>query len=125
MPVWNCTKAWWLNHGMGCFLWNYLGSLVHVPISLNAIRYVELLGDHFHLFMLFFYLHCKEVFQQDNCTFYMSRLATGWLEKHSSDFSVINWPPRSPDLNPIDRLWDVLKQGHHTTPTNFTELRTT
>ncbi|GFY00355.1 uncharacterized protein TNCV_1663941 [Trichonephila clavipes] len=42
------------------------------------------------------------VFQQDNCTSHKSRLATGWLEEHSSDFSVINWPPRNPDLNPID-----------------------
>ncbi|GFV46418.1 transposable element Tcb2 transposase [Trichonephila clavipes] len=49
------------------------------------------------------------------------------MDEHSSDFFVINWPPRSPDLNPIENLWDVLEQGvkgHHTAPTNFTELGT-
>ncbi|GFX89678.1 transposable element Tcb2 transposase [Trichonephila clavipes] len=59
---------------------------------------------------------------------YKSRLANGWLKEHSSDFSVINWPPRSPDLNPIEPLWDVLEQGvkdHHTAPTNLIELWTT
>ncbi|GFT25185.1 transposable element Tcb2 transposase [Trichonephila clavipes] len=40
---------------------------------------------------------------------------------------VINRPPRSPDLNPIENLWDVLEQdvkGNHTAPTNLTELWT-
>ncbi|GFU68529.1 transposable element Tcb2 transposase [Trichonephila clavipes] len=50
---------------------------------------------------------------------------TGWLDEHSPDFSVINWPPSSPNLNPIEHLWDALEQGvkgHHTAPTNLTEL---
>ncbi|GFW11538.1 transposable element Tcb2 transposase [Trichonephila clavipes] len=54
-------------------------------------------------------------------------LATSSLEEHSSDFSVINWPPRNPGLNSIDHLWDVLEQGvkdHHKAPTNLTELWT-
>ncbi|GFW34759.1 uncharacterized protein TNCV_953871 [Trichonephila clavipes] len=56
-----------------------------------------------------------------------SRLATGWFDEHSSDFSVIYWSPRSPDLNPIQLLLDALEQGvkgHLKTPTNLTELRT-
>ncbi|GFU01995.1 transposable element Tc1 transposase [Trichonephila clavipes] len=59
------------------------------------------------------------------CTSHKSGVATGWLDEHSSDFSVIKWPPRRPDLNPIEYLWDVLEQGvkgHHTAPTNFSEL---
>lgn len=111
----------------GVFSWHSLGSLVRVPTSLNAIRYVELLGDHLHPFMLFCYPHGNGVFQQDNCTSHKSRLATGWLDEHSSDFSVMNFPPRSPDLNPIEHLWDVLEQGvqgHHTAPKNLTELWT-
>ncbi|GFV14185.1 transposable element Tcb2 transposase [Trichonephila clavipes] len=77
----------------GAFSWHCLGSLVCVPTPLNAIRYVELLGDHLHPFMLFRY--------RDNCTSHKSRLVSGWLDEHSSDFSVINWPPGSPDLNHI------------------------
>ncbi|GFV53023.1 transposable element Tc1 transposase [Trichonephila clavipes] len=112
----------------GVFSWYCLGSLVRVPPSLNAIRYVELLGDRLHPFMLFRYPHGNGVLHQDNCTSHKSWLATGCLNEHSSDFSVINWPPRSPDLNPIKQLRDVLEQGmkgHHTAPTNLTELWTT
>ncbi|GFY23560.1 transposable element Tcb2 transposase [Trichonephila clavipes] len=39
------------------------------------------------------------------------------------NFSVINWPPRSPDLNPIENCWDVSEQGvKGPAPTNLTEL---
>ncbi|GFW33453.1 DDE_3 domain-containing protein [Trichonephila clavipes] len=98
MLGWNGTRAWWLNHGLGFFSWLYLGSLVRVPTSLNAIRYVEFLGNHLHSFMLFCYPHGNGVFLQYNCLSHKSRLANGWFDEHSSDFSIINWPPRSPDL---------------------------
>ncbi|GFU99657.1 transposable element Tcb2 transposase [Trichonephila clavipes] len=56
-----------------------------------------------------------------------SRLATGWLDKHSCNICVINWTPRSPDLNPIENLWYVWEQGvkdTHIAPTHFSELWT-
>ncbi|GFT00384.1 transposable element Tc1 transposase [Trichonephila clavipes] len=62
-----------------------------------------------------------------SCTSHKSRLAIFLSDEHSSDFSVINLSHRSPDLNPIELLWDVLEQsvkGHHTLLTNLTELWT-
>ncbi|GFU55652.1 transposable element Tcb2 transposase [Trichonephila clavipes] len=72
------------------FSWQCLRSLVRVPNSLNTIRYVELLGNHLYPFMLFCYPHGSGVFLANNCTSHKSRLATGWLDESSSDFSVIN-----------------------------------
>ncbi|GFV42151.1 DDE_3 domain-containing protein [Trichonephila clavipes] len=46
---------------------------------------------------------------------------------HSSDFSVIYCPPKSPDENPIEHLPDGLEQSvkcHHTVPTKLNELWT-
>ncbi|GFV25441.1 transposable element Tcb2 transposase [Trichonephila clavipes] len=95
----------------GVFSWLCLGSSVHVPTPLNAIRYAELLGGSLHPLMLFCYPHSNGVFQQDNCTSHKSQLSTGWLYEHSSNFSVTNWP-----------LEQGVK-GHHTEPTNVTDLR--
>ncbi|GFX65551.1 DDE_3 domain-containing protein [Trichonephila clavipes] len=103
----NCTITSGLNHGLRCFIVEVFGSMVRVLAFLNVIRYIELLGDHFHPFMLFSYPHGNAVFQKNNCTSRKSWLATGWLDEHSSDFSTINWQPRSPYFNPIDDLWDV------------------
>ncbi|GFW77698.1 transposable element Tcb2 transposase [Trichonephila clavipes] len=61
----------------GAFSWHCLGSLVRLPTSLNAMRYLLLLGDHLHLLTLLCYPHGNGVFQQDNCTSHKSRLATG------------------------------------------------
>ncbi|GFW14659.1 transposable element Tcb2 transposase [Trichonephila clavipes] len=58
-------------------VWNFL---VRVPISLNAVMYVELLCDHLHPLKLDCYPHGNGVFQQDNCTSHKFRLATGWLD---------------------------------------------
>ncbi|GBL88685.1 hypothetical protein AVEN_195668-1 [Araneus ventricosus] len=37
---------------------------------------------------------------------HLSQVQVGyWLDEHSSGFSVMNCPPRSPVLNPIEHLW--------------------
>ncbi|GFU96423.1 transposable element Tcb2 transposase [Trichonephila clavipes] len=77
--------------------------------------------------MLFYYPHGNGVSQQDNWTSFSFRLATGWLNEHSSNFSVVNWPPRSPNLDHTDHLWNILEQGvkgHHTAATYLAELKT-
>ncbi|GBN00978.1 hypothetical protein AVEN_223699-1 [Araneus ventricosus] len=77
--------------------------------------------------MLYYHPHGNGVFQKDNCTSHRSLLDIAWLDEHSSDFSVMNWPLRSPDLNPIKHIWNVLEKdvkAHHTTPATLTELWT-
>ncbi|GFX54724.1 hypothetical protein TNCV_2822451 [Trichonephila clavipes] len=63
----------------GAFSWYCLGSLGRVPTTLNAIRYIELLGDHLNPFMLFCYPHDSGVFFPAR-QLYLSQIPVGkWL----------------------------------------------
>ncbi|GFX21522.1 transposable element tcb2 transposase [Trichonephila clavipes] len=42
---------------------------------------------------------------------YTSRIATGWLQEHSSEFRHFRWPPKSPDMNIIEYIWDALQRA--------------
>lgn len=51
----------------------------------------------------------QTVLQQDNATPHKSRVAMAWFEEH--DIELLEWPPMSPDLNPIENLWAHLKRN--------------
>ena len=68
-------------------------------------------------------------FQQDGAPAHSSRLAQEWIDQHSPEFvKKDEWPPNSPDLNPLDyHVWGAMLERYKVftpKPTNKAELMT-
>jgi len=63
------------------------------------------------------------VFQQDNAPAHKSRYTQNWLSDHGfKEGTLIVWPPNSPDLNPIENLWAIIKQKIYVDGKQFNSL---
>ena len=47
------------------------------------------------------------IFMQDNAPIHTAQKVTAWFAEHS--IRLTDWPPYSPDLNPIEYAWKRLK----------------
>lgn len=106
------------------------GRLHFVPekVKINAAYYTD------HLLPLLVedcnnLLGSDFVFQQDGAPAHSSHQAQDWLELNCADFlSKGEWPPNSPDLNPLDfHVWGAMLTEYdrlESKPTNKAELQT-
>jgi hypothetical protein len=92
----------------GCFTAAGPGPLIFYEGRLNAARYIDVIRDSLPPFIAasFDLRRDQWFFQQDNAPCHRAKSSTDWF--YNNAITVLDWPPASADMNPIENIWSII-----------------
>jgi transposase len=120
MSIWkdrDSNKCWYLKgnqkiketikhpikvHIWGCITLGGLEAFHLFDHKLNSVKYTEILFEH----LIPIYTD-EFIFQQDNSPIHTAKNTKSFLKE--MNVRTMDFPPNSPDLNPIENMWHLIK----------------
>ncbi|GBL97929.1 hypothetical protein AVEN_127029-1 [Araneus ventricosus] len=77
---------------------------------MKAANYLNIISGQLQPYIAFVFPTGNGIFQQDNAPCHKAQIVFVWFEEHTDEFHLLSWPPNSPDLNPMEHIWDVIER---------------